>query len=399
MKKLFHKLETNSNASSIGSQSLNTGTVNNDSNQIKDFIGKSFSVGRYNVVVEDVIAEGGFALVFLVKCTKNSTKYALKRMFVNSEQDLNVCKMEIDIAKQVAGHKNCICLIDSAIRLVGDGVHEVLMLMNYCSNSVLSMMNEKLKDSSCTNYGSFSGCFEETKVLKIFCDICEAVAKLHAIKVIHRDLKIENILISEPDVYVLCDFGSATTRSIEEITNPNERILIEEEIKKYTTLSYRSPEMIDLYSNLSITTKSDIWALGCLLYKLCFFTLPFGESSLAIQNGNFTIPDNSRYTKKLHQLIKYMLELDPSIRPDIYQVSHLAFSLLDKQCPIKNLNNSIVPSFDQLDEPMTESDSKLIKQTKKKQQAAQQRQQLQIQQIIESTTVTPDHVRKQVVQI
>lgn len=99
MKKLFHKLETNTNASSIGNQSLNTSNVNNDSNQIKDFIGKSFLVGRYNVVVEDVIAEGGFALVFLVKCTNNhNTKYALKRMFVNSEHDLNICKMEIDIA-------------------------------------------------------------------------------------------------------------------------------------------------------------------------------------------------------------------------------------------------------------------------------------------------------------
>ena len=37
---------------------MNAGVVNNDSNQIKEFIGKSFSVGRYNVVVEDVIAEG-----------------------------------------------------------------------------------------------------------------------------------------------------------------------------------------------------------------------------------------------------------------------------------------------------------------------------------------------------
>lgn len=222
------------------------------------------------------------------------------------------------------------------------------MLMNYCNNSVLGLMNEKLKDGSSTNYGTVSGCFEESKVLKIFCDICEAVAKLHANNIIHRDLKIENILISESDTYVLCDFGSATTRSINEIKNSNERIQIEEEIKKYTTLSYRSPEMVDLYSNLNITTKSDIWSLGCLLYKLCFFNLPFGESTLAIQNGNFVIPDNSRYSKKLHQLIKYMLELDPSIRPDIYQVSYLAFSLLGKPCPIKNLNNSIVPSFDQL---------------------------------------------------
>lgn len=94
--------------------------------------------------------------------------------------------------------------------------------------------------------------------------------------------------------YLFFFTGSATTKQIIEIQTPNERIQIEEEIKKYTTLSYRSPEMIDLYSNQIITTKSDIWALGCLLYKLCFFEVPFGESMLAIQNCNFTIPDSSK---------------------------------------------------------------------------------------------------------
>ena len=55
--------------------------------------------------------------------------------------------------------------------------------------------------------------------------------------------------------------------------------------------------MVDLYSGKSITTKADMWALGCLLYKLCFFSLPFGESTLAIQNGNFSFPDNSKYSE------------------------------------------------------------------------------------------------------
>ena len=41
--------------------------------------------------------------------------------------------------------------------------------------------------------------------------------------------------------------------------------------------------MVDLYSGKSITTKADIWALGCLLYKLCFFTLPFGERALGLK--------------------------------------------------------------------------------------------------------------------
>lgn len=48
-------------------------------------------------------------------------------------------------------------------------------------------------------------------------------------------------------------------------------------------------------------------ALGCLLYKLCFFTLPFGESTLAIQSGNFTIPDGGKFSNQLMSLIgKYI---------------------------------------------------------------------------------------------
>lgn len=48
---------------------------------------------------------------------------------------------------------------------------------------------------------------------------------------------------------------------------------------------------------------SSFQALGCLLYKLCYFTLPFGESQVAICDGNFTIPDNSRYSQGMHCLI------------------------------------------------------------------------------------------------
>jgi len=126
------------------------------------------------------------------------------------------------------------------------------------------------------------------------------------------------------------------------------RAEVEEEIRRYTTLAYRSPEMVDLYCGKMITTKSDIWALGCLLYKLCFFSTPFGESTLAIQNGFFTVPDNSCFSRSLHALVRYMLEPDPDKRPDIFQVSSIAFKLARRECPVDNPNKSSIPNVEKL---------------------------------------------------
>ncbi|XP_073181309.1 AP2-associated protein kinase 1 isoform X5 [Lepidochelys kempii] len=166
-------------------------------------------------------------------------------------------------------------------------------------------------------------------------------------------LKVENILLHDRGHYVLCDFGSATNK----FQNPQTEGVnaVEEEIKKYTTLSYRAPEMVNLYSGQLITTKADIWALGCLLYKLCYFTLPFGESQVAICDGNFTIPDNSRYSQDMHCLIRYMLEPDPDKRPDIYQVSYFAFKLTKRECPVPNVQNSPLPA--KLPEPVKASEA------------------------------------------
>ncbi|XP_075063514.1 AP2-associated protein kinase 1 isoform X9 [Mixophyes fleayi] len=304
------------------------------------YIGRVFNIGRHQVTVDEVLAEGGFALVFLVR-TSNGMRRALKRMYVNNEHDLQVCKREIQIMRDLSGHKNIVGYIDSSINSVSSGdVWEVLILMDFCrGGQVVNLMNQRLQTG-----------FTENEVLQIFCDTCEAVARLHQCKtpIIHRDLKVENILLHDRGHYVLCDFGSATNKC----QNPQTEgvTTVEDEIKKYTTLSYRAPEMVNLYSGKVITAKADVWALGCLLYKLCFFTLPFGESQVSICDGNFTIPDNSRYSHDMHCLVRYMLEPDPDKRPDIYQVSYFAFKLAKRECPVPNVLESTIPA--KLPEPV-----------------------------------------------
>uniref|UniRef100_A0A665WLP3 non-specific serine/threonine protein kinase n=1 Tax=Echeneis naucrates TaxID=173247 RepID=A0A665WLP3_ECHNA len=313
------------------------------SSGVSSYFGKVFAVGRYQVTVEELIAEGGFSVVFLAR-THSGVRCALKRMYVNNVPDLNVYKREITIMKELSGHKNIVGYLDSTISAVSDSVWEVLILMEYCkAGQVVKQMNQRL------NVG-----FSEAEVLHIFCDTSEAVARLHQCKtpIIHRDLKVENILLNDQGNYVLCDFGSATHKVL--LPHKDGITAVEDEIKKYTTLSYRAPEMINLYAGKAITTKADIWALGCLLYKLCFFALPFGESQVAICDGTFIVPDNSKFSFKLHCLIRYMLEPDQEKRPDIYQVSYFAFKLAGKDCPVPNLFSSPIPTS--LPEPLTASE-------------------------------------------
>ncbi|XP_073068266.1 AP2-associated protein kinase 1 isoform X21 [Manis javanica] len=343
MMKKFFDSRREQGGSGLGSGS--SGGGGSTSGLGSGYIGRVFGLGRQQVTVDEVLAEGGFAIVFLVR-TSNGMKCALKRMFVNNEHDLQVCKREIQIMRDLSGHKNIVGYIDSSINNVSSGdVWEVLILMDFCrGGQVVNLMNQRLQTG-----------FTENEVLQIFCDTCEAVARLHQCKtpIIHRDLKVENILLHDRGHYVLCDFGSATNK----FQNPQTEGVnaVEDEIKKYTTLSYRAPEMVNLYSGKIITTKADIWALGCLLYKLCYFTLPFGESQVAICDGNFTIPDNSRYSQDMHCLIRYMLEPDPDKRPDIYQVSYFSFKLLKKECPIPNAQSSPIPA--KLPEPVKASEA------------------------------------------
>uniref|UniRef100_A0A452E233 AP2-associated protein kinase 1 n=1 Tax=Capra hircus TaxID=9925 RepID=A0A452E233_CAPHI len=309
------------------------------------YIGRVFGIGRQQVTVDEVLAEGGFAIVFLVR-TSNGMKCALKRMFVNNEHDLQVCKREIQIMRDLSGHKNIVGYIDSSINSVSSGdVWEVLILMDFCrGGQVVNLMNQRLQTG-----------FTENEVLQIFCDTCEAVARLHQCKtpIIHRDLKVENILLHDRGHYVLCDFGSATNK----FQNPQTEGVnaVEDEIKKtsYWQLVSLSNPIFNYgkYTSSSTLLLLLFQALGCLLYKLCYFTLPFGESQVAICDGNFTIPDNSRYSQDMHCLIsKYLKGLDS--RSD--QLDGKIKKSIDNDWLLKD-HNSPIPT--KLPEPVKASEA------------------------------------------
>ena len=79
-----------------------------------------------------------------------------------------------------------------------------------------------------------------------------------------RDIKLENLLLSEDNEVRLCDLGSASTKQFHPTQDwgMNQRSLLEDELAKYSTPMYRAPEMLDTWSNFPVN-QVNIQALGC----------------------------------------------------------------------------------------------------------------------------------------
>ncbi len=155
----------------------------------------------------------------------------------------------------------------------------------------------------------------ETRI-RMFLKICAAVQYAHQNLVIHRDLKPENILINEEGDPKLLDFGIAKLISFELKTN---RTQFQHRIM---TPEYASPEQV---RHDPITTASDVYALGVLLYKLLTGSLPYEfqkRTPVAIENTVCnTIPElpssktGSNIIKgDLDSIIMKSLKKDPSER-------------------------------------------------------------------------------------
>eukprot|EP00045_Choanoeca_perplexa_P003646 m.32442 g.32442 ORF g.32442 m.32442 type:complete len:304 (-) comp12151_c0_seq2:41-952(-) len=291
----------------------------------------AYNVHGRHVVVKKRLGEGGFSYVELVHEPATSSVFAMKRMGCTDDDELEAANREIAMYREF-NHPNLIRVIDHDVvdSKVEPGAHEVCALFPaYQKGSLQDMIEAHRSDGSS---------IPEPMILRYTKDVCIALKHIHEHQpqgYCHRDVKPANVLLSDQDEPILMDFGSMTKATLE-IKSRQEAIRQQDIAAEHSSLPYRAPELIDVASQCTLTTKTDVWAIGVMLYALAYHDTPFerlvmngGSLPLAIAQGKITYPsDNTTYTDEFRQLIESLVVVDPDLRPSMSQVIESITALL-----------------------------------------------------------------------
>ena len=178
------------------------------------------------------------------------------------------------------------------------------------SESCIWMVTELCANGELYDYVVDHGSLSEAEAKELFGQLCLAVSYIHSHGVVHRDLKLENILLDSNNQIKLSDFGF--TREFE----PHQLLRT-----RCGTTAYAAPEMLagKPYQGPEI----DIWSLGVILFVLVCGYLPFDDDNepamqWKIVNDPVLIPDT--LSDNLQDLLTWILQKDGSKRPTIYQI-------------------------------------------------------------------------------
>ncbi|XP_035860346.1 serine/threonine-protein kinase Nek5-like [Sander lucioperca] len=260
-------------------------------------------MNNYEVIGQ--IGEGAFGKAFLVqdrggggdrRCVVKEIN--LRKM---SAREKEASKKEVTLLSKMR-HPNIVSFIRS--------FHErssLYIVMEYCDGGDL------MKKISMQR-GVF---FTEEQVVDWFVQICLGLKHIHDRKILHRDIKAQNIFLTNGGMKAkLGDFGIARM-----LNNTMElaRTCV-------GTPYYLSPEICESrpYNN-----KTDIWSLGCVLYEICTLRHPFEGSSLRqlvskICRGRYS-PAPRRYSPDLRLLITQLFKVNPRDRPSVSSVLRRPF--------------------------------------------------------------------------
>lgn len=253
-----------------------------------------------NFRVDKVLGKGSYGVVKMGTSTLTGEKVAIKTMNPSrlvSDNDRKSLQNEIEIMKKL-NHENIVRVFE-----VIEQNNQVSLIMEYSENGELFdhiIKNHKLK---------------ELEACKIFIETIEALEHIHAMGIVHRDVKPENILLGSQNKVKLSDFGLSTLI-------PSDGTKLKEFCGSPL---YSSPELF--LQKPYIGPEVDVWALGVTLYAMTTGSIPWKGNSLMEQarnivKGNYIVPSDVSLTVEI--LLEKMLQPDPRKRSSLVEIKSIA---------------------------------------------------------------------------
>ncbi|XP_054965068.1 serine/threonine-protein kinase 36 isoform X4 [Pan paniscus] len=230
---------------------------------------------KYHVL--EMIGEGSFGRVYKGRRKYSAQVVALKFIpkLGRSEKELRNLQREIEIMRGLR-HPNIVHMLDSF-----ETDKEVVVVTDYAEGELFQILED-------------DGKLPEDQVQAIAAQLVSALYYLHSHRILHRDMKPQNILLAKGGGIKLCDFGFARAMS----TNT----MVLTSIKG--TPLYMSPELVE---ERPYDHTADLWSVGCILYELAVGTPPFYATSI-FQLVSLILKDPVRWPSTISPCFKNFLQ-------------------------------------------------------------------------------------------
>ncbi|XP_076769998.1 serine/threonine-protein kinase Nek5 isoform X2 [Arvicanthis niloticus] len=242
----------------------------------------------------EIIGEGTFGKVYLAKDKSESRHCVIKEISLTKEKEAS--KNEVILLAKIK-HPNIVTFFSSF-----QENSRLFIVMEYCDGGDLMQRIRRHRGVL----------FSEDQILCWFVQISLGLRHIHDRKILHRDIKSQNIFLSKNGMVAkLGDFGTART-----LNNSMELAQT-----CAGTPYYLSPEICQ---NRPYNNKTDVWSLGCVLYELCTLKHPFESDNLhhlvlKICQGRVA-PISPHFSLDLQSLVPQLFRVSPQDRPSINSI-------------------------------------------------------------------------------
>ncbi len=177
---------------------------------------------------------------------------------------------------------------------------------------------------------SLSGQMEERELWNLINCVSKGLEYLHGKDILHRDIKPDNILVTDSDEYLISDFGvSKKLRNTMRRNSTRQKKETDEENDSEVsgTIPYMAPELFS--KNPNAVKATDIWAFGITLFELMTGELLFAGQGGILQIKGAEIPDlPNKYSRNLRELVLFCLQYETWDRPTAGQIADFSDSII-----------------------------------------------------------------------